>query len=130
VAQTTSSATGLGQAWPNATDVSRSARWHTYTFESNGIKYIQLNDLNGNVRAAVGIANGAAFALPMGVDAGHVTIHSGATPGDNAQTVYSDDSMAIAVAPQQDGSTLISVMAMNKCPDDPYNCGGGRMLMQ
>jgi hypothetical protein len=31
-------------------------------------------------------------------------------------------------APQQDGTTQAGVTLMNKCPDDPYNCGGGRIV--
>ena len=40
-------ATGLGQSWPNTTDVSANPNWHAYVFVLGGIKYVQTNDLNG-----------------------------------------------------------------------------------
>src|SRR5579875_2837948 len=60
---------GLGQAWPNAQDVSASTHWHVYVFANNGVRYVQVNDLNGNVRAAFASANGQFLVLPMGRDA-------------------------------------------------------------
>ncbi|MGC1551061.1 MAG: hypothetical protein WA777_21260, partial [Rhodanobacter sp.] len=39
--------TGLGQAWPNAADVSLSPNFHAYIFSIGGIRYIQINDTNG-----------------------------------------------------------------------------------
>ena len=41
---------GLGQSWPNTTDVSASPHWHVYVFQRNGVRYVQINDLSGKVR--------------------------------------------------------------------------------
>ena len=65
--------TGLGQAWPNAQDVSASTQWHVYVFSNGGIQFVQVNDLAGNVRAAVGAVNGQFLVLPMGRDAARIS---------------------------------------------------------
>src|SRR5690348_11014411 len=90
--------TGLGQAWPNARDVSASAHWHVYTFSSNGVRYVQVNDLDGNVRLAFATANGQFLVLPMGRDARRVSTPQQTAPASGtavplaayAETVYRD----------------------------------------
>jgi len=119
-AQTATPSTGLGQSWPNATDVSASPQWHVYVFVLNGIKYVQINDLNGNVHAAVGTANGAAVVLPVGVDAPNVSTSTSST-SSNTQTVYSDSTTTVTATPQSNGTTKFYLQEM--C-GDPYNCGG------
>ncbi|WP_233842743.1 hypothetical protein [Dyella sp. 2HG41-7] len=131
--QTATPATGLGQAWPNATDVSANPNWHVYVFVLNGVKYIQINDLNGNVHAAVGTANGTSIVLPVGVDSQNVSTPSSssaatATPSTSststpAQTVYSDSATTVTATPQTSGATTFSVMsAATSCP--PATCSG------
>src|ERR1700761_3516073 len=73
VAQSAAPAAGLGQAWPNAADVSANPNWHVYVFVLNGIEYVQVNDLNGTVHAAIGTVGGTTIVLPVGVDAQNVT---------------------------------------------------------
>lgn len=126
-AQTDAPATGLGQSWPNATDVSRDPHWHVYVFHLHGIDYIQINDLNGTVHAAVGIANGVAIVLPVGVDALQVRTSTPAlshtATSREAQIVYRDNATTITATPQSNGTTIFAVTAVCQ---DPYNCGGGR----
>lgn len=126
-AQTDAPATGLGQSWPNATDISRNPHWHVYVFHLHGIDYVQINDLNGTVRAAVGTANGVAIVLPVGVDALQVRTStaalSHAATSLAAQTVYQDDATTVTATPQSDGTNIFTVTAICQ---DPYNCGGGR----
>jgi hypothetical protein len=118
-----STATGLGQAWPNVTDVSASPHWHVYTFQRGGINYVQINDLNGNVRAAFGTSDGDFLALPIGVDASRL-----ATPQDplpvpestTGETVYRDGAVQVLVAPQADGTMQIRA-AQSTC-HDPIEC--------
>lgn len=120
-------ATGLGQAWPNATDVSASPNWHVYVFVLNGIKYVQVNDLNGNVIGAIGTAGGQFITLPIGQS------HYVSTPQQRAArasevrtmtptTVYNDGSTVITATPQSSGTTALSVAAASTC-SDPRNCG-------
>ncbi|GLQ97635.1 hypothetical protein [Dyella mobilis] len=114
-AQTSTSATGLGQAWPNAADQSASPNWHVYVFYLNGVKYIQINDLNGTVHAAVGAVGGATFVLPVGVDSQNV--QTAATSASSAaQPVYSDAATTVTATPQTNGATTFSV-AQASCPD-------------
>jgi hypothetical protein len=119
-AQTATPATGLGQAWPNATDQSSSPNWHVYVFVLNGVKYIQVNDLNGTVHAAVGTISGATFALPMGVDAQNVTTSSSSSSSSSTQTIYNDGTTTVTATPQSNGTTQF-----NAATPETQICTGG-----
>jgi hypothetical protein len=111
-----SSSIGLGQAWPNAQDVSASANWHVYVFTVNGIQYVQVNDLNGNVRGAFAAANGQFLVLPMGRDAQRVstpqqplTLSSSVVPLTSyAETVYRDGTVQVVATPLSNGATMFT----------------------
>ncbi|WP_233842103.1 hypothetical protein [Dyella sp. 2HG41-7] len=119
-----SPASGLGQSWPNAPDVSTSTRWHVYRFERDGIRYIQVNDLQGTVRAAVAETQGVAFALPVGVDAQNVAFINDSVPTDLTEVAYQDESLMVAVESQSDGTIQIAIQ-MVAC--EPSNCSGGHI---
>ncbi len=123
------SVTGLGQSWPNASDISTSPRWHVYAFQRDGIRYIQVNDLNGKVRAALAVAGNEFLVLPMGSDAARVntpttaatTITAAkATTASAGEQVYNDGSMQLYVLPRADGSASLSA---SNCSGDLPNCG-------
>lgn len=133
-AQTAAPATGLGQSWPNAADVSVSPNWHVYVFVLNGIEYIQVNDLNGTVHAAVGTANGTSIVLPVGVDSQSVTTAAQNAPAQTSssavsttssgtQTVYRDSATTVTATPQSNGTTTFTVLSTASCPT--ASCGGG-----
>ena len=111
-----SSSVGLGQAWPNARDVSSSTNWHVYTFNANGVRYIQINDLNGNVRGAFATANGQFLVLPMGRDAQRVSTPQQSVRLDDsvvaltsyAQTVYRDAAIQVQATPLSSGATMFT----------------------
>lgn len=132
-AQTSAPATGLGQAWPNATDVSANPNWHVYVFVLNGIKYIQVNDLNGNVHAAVGTANGTSIVLPVGVDSQNVATPSSTTTNSSSTTssvsssttVYSDSTTTVTATPQSNGATRFTVLDASSCPTAGCSGNGG-----
>lgn len=125
---------GLGQAWPNARDVSASTHWHVYVFASNGVRYIQINDLGGGVRGALATANGQFLVLPMGRDAQHIATpqHSlerseTAVPLDSyAETIYRDGSIRVTAVPLSDGSmaftAAFSTTSATLAPCDPLDC--------
>jgi hypothetical protein len=128
VAQTAAPASGLGQAWPNAADVSANPNWHVYVFVLNGIEYVQVNDLNGTVHAAIGTVGGTTIVLPVGVDAQNVsTTQSSGTTASGTVTVYSDAATTVTATPQSNGTTQFTATpaAVSDVCDD-YNCGGGR----
>lgn len=124
-AQTATPATGLGQAWPNAADVSANPNYHVYVFVLNGIKYIQINDLNGTVHAAVGTANGTSIVLPVGVDSQNVATQQSPASTSNStssQPVYNDSSTTVTATPQSNGTTKFTVLDTTSCPS---GCSGG-----
>lgn len=118
--------TGLGQAWPDAPDVSTNPHWHAYVFMLHGIKYVQINDLNGTVHAAVAMVGNVAVALPIGIDSRRIVERTQSAaiaqslPG--AETVYSDGTMTLVAVPQNNGATRFYLE--NICTD-PYTCSAG-----
>lgn len=121
-----SQAAGLGQSWPNAPDVSANSNWHVYVFELKGIRFIQVNDINGNVLGVVGTANGQFITLPMGVFAQYVTTsrQSGTLAPNNsysASLVYQDMSVLITARPMSNGATQLTASPA-PC-QNPEDCG-------
>jgi hypothetical protein len=115
--------TGLGQAWPNAPDVSASPRWHAYVFEKDGIRYIQINDLAGHVHGAFATAKGQYLVLPIGSDAATATATDPAAADTGAETVYDDGSTRVTAATQADGTTLLSATAASAgCNENLPDC--------
>ncbi|WP_233842222.1 hypothetical protein [Dyella sp. 2HG41-7] len=126
--------TGLGQAWPNAVDVSASPHWHVYVFVLNGIEYVQVNDLNGNVIGAVGTAGGQFITLPIGNASQYVATpqqsaaHAPSVSATSAATtVYRDSSMVLTATPQTSGITTLNAASANTAAtcQDPEQCGAG-----
>lgn len=116
-------ANGLGQAWPNAQDVSSSPRWHVYVFERDGIRYVQINDLNGNVRAAFATQGGTFLVLPIGSDAANVATPQDPQPApENTQgeVVYRDSDVQLQVTPQPTG--IMTMQAVSSTCTDPVEC--------
>jgi hypothetical protein len=111
---------GLGQSWPNATDVSASPHWHVYVFVKDGVRYVQVNDTNGGVHSAIASAGGQVRVLPIGSNAEDTTTTPATT--SSAETVYSDDEVTIqaATAPTT-GVTQFRVSAVAPC-SDPEDC--------
>jgi hypothetical protein len=131
-----SPATGLGQSWPNATDVSVSPHYHVYMFVRDGVRYIQVNDSNGSVLGAVAEAGGEVMVLPIGTQAASVTASrvdpqtsatamTAATASTSTETVYSDSATAVTATPQSTGGIAIHVTALTVCQkDNPVDCTG------
>lgn len=79
--------TGLGQSSPDATDLALDPAWQVYAFERDGIRYTQINDQNGTVRAAVGQIGGTFWVMPIGTDADRVAVPGDATPTGQAHVL-------------------------------------------
>lgn len=130
--------TGLGQAWPNARDVSASTHWHVYVFGDDGVQYVQVNDRYGNVRVAFANVGGQLLVLPMGRDARRIatpqqtaSISSTAVPLTSyAETIYRDGTLQLSAVPMSDGTTVFNATtttATTSSPtvtpcDDPEEC--------
>ena len=117
-------ATGLGQAWPNTADLSRSPHYHVYSFFTrDGVRYIQVNALDGTVLGAVGTAAGQFIVLPMGnatqvsTPQQSATTTNTATPTASSTTVYNDGTTTVAATPMSDGTTALSAVETNACSD-------------
>lgn len=80
---------GLGEAFPPAADLAADPAWQVYTFERDGIQYLQINDAAGVVRAAVGSIGGTRWVLPVGKDADRVGLPGDATmPAGTGVVIY------------------------------------------
>ncbi|TCV92076.1 hypothetical protein EC912_10868 [Luteibacter rhizovicinus] len=118
--------TGLGQAWPNAADVSASPHYHVYVFERLGVRYVQVNDLNGTVHGAFAYSGSDIMGLPIGVDAARLATPTEplsappATGTTAGEIVYRDASVTISVQPQADGTALMQAVS-NDCKN-PAEC--------
>ncbi|WP_448102685.1 hypothetical protein [Luteibacter jiangsuensis] len=115
---------GLGQSWPNATDVSTNPHYHVYVFERGGTRYIQINDASGAVRGAFARTPYKLTGLPIGND-------SLATPDERlpapastvVEPVYNDGAVFVFVAPQPDGTARLMAVPAD-CKNDPVECTG------
>lgn len=117
-------AMGLGQSWPNTVDVSPNPGWHAYVFMLGGVKYVQINDINGNVLGAVGTVNGQFITLPIGRFSQLVATPqepaaspTTATPVASPSTVYQDTTTTVTATPLSNGTVLLNAMAC-----DPVEC--------
>ena len=98
--------TGLGQAQPQTADLSISPNFHVYQFQLNGIRYIQINDLQNVVRAAFAVANGQVLPLPIGVDSQGIFVEVQSGQGTSAglwATVYQDAQVQVVAVPLSGG---------------------------
>ena len=122
-------ATGLGQSWPNAQDVSTNPNFHVYVFAMGGVEYIQVNDLNGNVLGSVGTAGGQFITLPIGRFAQQVVTPSQpasapmtAAAVASPATVYNDGTTAVTATPLSDGTMRLNAAAAPGGTCDPIDC--------
>jgi len=120
--------TGLGQAWPNATDVSTSPHYHVYVFQKDGVRFIQVNDLNGNVLGAMATAGNQVLALPVGTGTkvANTTAAAASTSGAT-ETVYADQSVQLKATAQSSG-TVVSALLISIC-SEPWACGAGAIVI-
>lgn len=79
---------GLGESFPDAVDLAADPAWQVYEFERDGIRYVQINDSNGTVRAAAGRIGGTAWVMPIGTDADRVAVPGDATPAGIPRVLY------------------------------------------
>jgi len=113
-------ASGLGQSWPNASDVSRNPNFHAYVFTLGGIQFVQINDANGNVLGAVGTSGGQFITLPVGRFSQLVTtpqqgpaVPTTATPTTTPTTVYQDPATTVTATPLSDGTMMLKAASCN-----------------
>ena len=81
-------ATGLGDAYPPGVDLASDPQWQVYEFERDGVRYVQINEANGKVRAAAGRIAGTFWVMPIGDDADRVSLPDDALPAGRARVLY------------------------------------------
>lgn len=124
---------GLGERQPAARDVSLSKDFHVYKFTKDGIEYIQVNSLEGEVITVVGRAGSKTFTLPIGSLPATQTLMSfdaaldssvasepmataTATCPCSATVVYQDANVRIVVVYGSNGE-VIQVITVNLKPE-------------
>jgi hypothetical protein len=65
---------GLGQSFPDTPDLADSPAWAVYEFERDGVRYVQINDQSGAIRAAVGRIDNTFWVMPIGSDVNRVSV--------------------------------------------------------
>jgi len=68
------SGAGFGEPHPAAADISADPALQVYAFQRDGVVYLQVNDLAGQVKVIIGNAGDAYFALPAGKSAARVSL--------------------------------------------------------
>ena len=118
---------GLGESFPNSKNVSESRNFRVYEFKKDGITYVQINNLNGEVLTAIGLAGNDTFVLPIGtLAASQVVVSQRATSGltrptatatatcpCSAQVVYDGPDATIVVV-YGEGGEVIEVVTILK----------------
>jgi hypothetical protein len=79
---------GLGQSAPPASDLAIDPEWQVYEFERGGIRYTQINDDSGRVRAAVGRVDGVFWVMPIGSDTDRVSVDALPAPSGQRKVLY------------------------------------------
>jgi hypothetical protein len=90
-------AIGLGEAFPNAPDLAPHPAWAVYEFERDGIRYVQMNDQAGIVRAAVGRIDNTFWVMPLGTDVERVSLPDDAWPIGQGTVLVSNGDLEVVV---------------------------------
>lgn len=88
---------GLGESFPVATDLAVDPAWQVYEFERSGIRYVQVNDRYGVVRAAAGRIGDTVWVLPIGTDADRVMTTEQPAPTGTVKTLYRSEDIEVVL---------------------------------
>ncbi|TXH69395.1 MAG: hypothetical protein E6Q88_09275 [Lysobacteraceae bacterium] len=76
-------------------DLAADPNWQVYEFERDGIRYVQVNDRTGIVRAAVGRIGDTFWVLPLGRDADRVSLPGNVVPRGQGKLLYRNNEVEI-----------------------------------
>lgn len=93
---------GLGESFPTAVDLAADSSWQVYEFQRDGVRYVQVNDSAGVVRAAAGRIGGTTWVMPIGADADRVAVPGDTMPAGIPSVLYRGPD--VEVVRYQDGS--------------------------
>jgi hypothetical protein len=88
---------GLGESFPPTADVAPDPAWQVYEFSRDGIRYVQINDSVGRVRAAIGRIEGTFWVLPIGSDVDRVSISGGIPSTANSRLIYRSNEVEVVL---------------------------------
>ena len=80
--------TGLGTSLPSSIDLAPDPAWQVFEFERDGIRYVQINDATGKVRAAAGRIGGTFWVMPIGSDVDRVSVPGSAMLSGRLRVLY------------------------------------------
>ncbi|KAB7770398.1 hypothetical protein CEK69_10955 [Xanthomonas sp. LMG 12462] len=101
---------GLGESLPKARNLALDPAWRIYEFSRDGVTYLQINDVAGTVRAAVGRVNDTLWVLPMGADVARVTLPAKGT-GTSGSVVYQTSGFVVRLVPGGNGGDSWQISA-------------------
>jgi hypothetical protein len=90
-------AAGLGESFPSTADVAPDPAWQVYEFLRDGIRYVQVNDKAGVVRAAVGRIDGTFWVLPIGSDVDRVSVSAQALRPAGSRLIYRSNEVQVVL---------------------------------
>lgn len=88
---------GLGQSTPPATDLAVDPEWQVYEFERGGVRYTQVNDSTGKVRAAVGRIDDVFWVMPIGGDADRVSVDALPVSSSQRKVLYRTNDVEVVL---------------------------------
>ncbi len=88
---------GLGEAFPLIADIAPDPSWKVYEFARDGIRYVQVNDKFGVVRAAVGRIEDTFWVLPIGSDVDRVSTSEEVSPTAGSQLIYRSNDVEVVL---------------------------------
>lgn len=101
------SASGLGQSAPAATDLIADPAWGLYEFQRAGVRYLQINDATGKVRAAVGRIDNLIWVLPVGTDVERVFVPGDLPPVGRGSLLYHSSEIEVVRYPDVNGDRWV-----------------------
>lgn len=90
-------ASGLGQSAPPAPDLAVDPEWQVYEFERAGVRYTQVNDSTGKVRAAVGRIDDVFWVMPIGGDADRVSVDALPVSSSQRKVLYRTNDVEVVL---------------------------------
>jgi hypothetical protein len=109
---------GLGKRWPNAPDQSRSAAFHAYRFDRDGIAYVQVNAQDGSPLLAFAAGNGVILKLPIGIPDSVIVTDAATAQASAGTVVYVDGGVQVL---NTASGYLVAPVSAAGC-SDPVEC--------
>jgi hypothetical protein len=94
----------MRESFPQAVDLASDPAWQVYEFSRDGIRYVEINDRSGVVRAAVGRIGETFWVMPIGIDADRVSVSGVATQAGAYRSLYKREDIEIELLESANGT--------------------------